>query len=158
MKSWDCSHFPHMDISHCWVLFLQPLRQSPKWGQQILKRYIISSCCDANIWRHRSGSTLAQVIACCLTAPSHYLNQYWFIISTVQLYPYKDNFTRDTSAINHQNSLVNYLSEKWLTFHKETEIYKVSLQGITEYLLFFKQLQQMIISFIYKNAPATCVL
>ena len=26
------------------------------------------------IWRHRSGSTLAQVMACCLTAPSHYLN------------------------------------------------------------------------------------
>ena len=26
------------------------------------------------IWRHRFGSTLAQVMACCLTAPSHYLN------------------------------------------------------------------------------------
>ena len=35
------------------------------------------------IWRHRSGSTLAQVIACCLTAPSHYLNQCWDIISKV---------------------------------------------------------------------------
>ena len=33
------------------------------------------------IWRHRSGSTLAQVMACCLTAPSHYLNQCWLIIS-----------------------------------------------------------------------------
>ena len=27
------------------------------------------------IWRQRSWSTLAQVMACCLTAPSHYLNQ-----------------------------------------------------------------------------------
>ena len=27
------------------------------------------------IWRHRSGLTLAQVMACCLTAPSHYLKQ-----------------------------------------------------------------------------------
>ena len=35
------------------------------------------------IWRHRSGSTLSQVLACCLTAPSHNLNQCWFIISTV---------------------------------------------------------------------------
>ena len=35
------------------------------------------------IWRHRSGSTLAQVMACCLTAPSHYLNQCWLIISKV---------------------------------------------------------------------------
>ena len=36
------------------------------------------------IWRHESGSTLAQVMACCLTAPSHYLNQCWLIISGVQ--------------------------------------------------------------------------
>ena len=28
------------------------------------------------IWRHGSRSTLAQVMACCLTAPSHYLNQF----------------------------------------------------------------------------------
>ena len=28
------------------------------------------------IWRHISRSTLAQVMACCLTAPSHYLNHW----------------------------------------------------------------------------------
>ena len=33
------------------------------------------------VWRHRSGSTLAQVMAWCLMAPSHYLNQCWLIIS-----------------------------------------------------------------------------
>ena len=27
------------------------------------------------LWRQRSGSTLAQVMAFCMTAPSHYLNQ-----------------------------------------------------------------------------------
>ena len=32
------------------------------------------------IWSHVSGSTLAQVMACCLTAPSHYLNHCWLII------------------------------------------------------------------------------
>ena len=43
--------------------------------------------CINSLWpsdaisRHRSGSTLAQVIACCLTAPSYYLNQCWLIIS-----------------------------------------------------------------------------
>ena len=36
------------------------------------------------IWRHWSGSTMAQVMACCLTAPSHYLNQCWLIIRAVQ--------------------------------------------------------------------------
>ena len=35
------------------------------------------------IWRCRSGSTLAQVIACCLTAPSQHLNQCWLISSKV---------------------------------------------------------------------------
>ena len=33
------------------------------------------------LWWHRSGSTLAQAMACCLMAPSHYLNQCWLIIS-----------------------------------------------------------------------------
>ena len=35
--------------------------------------------CDAK-WRQGSMSTLAPVMACCLTAPSHYLNQCWLII------------------------------------------------------------------------------
>ena len=34
------------------------------------------------LWRHRSGSALAQVMACCLTAPNRYLNHCW-LISTV---------------------------------------------------------------------------
>ena len=38
------------------------------------------------IWHHRSGSTLVQVMACCLTAPSHYLNQCWLILSKNQWY------------------------------------------------------------------------
>ena len=52
------------------------------------------------IWWHRSGSTLAQVMACCLTAPSHYLNECWQFISKVQLRSSDGNFTRDTSAIS----------------------------------------------------------
>ena len=35
------------------------------------------------IWWHKSGSTLAQVMACCLMAPSHYLNQCWLTISNL---------------------------------------------------------------------------
>ena len=35
------------------------------------------------IWRHRSWSTLAQVMTGCLMAPSHYLNQCWLIINEV---------------------------------------------------------------------------
>ena len=46
---------------------------------------INSLCPSDTIWRQRSGSTLAQVMPCCLTAPSHYLNQCWLIISEVQV-------------------------------------------------------------------------
>ena len=49
-----------------------------------LLRWINSLWPSDAIWRHISGSTLIQVMACCLTAPSHYLNQCWVIISTDQ--------------------------------------------------------------------------
>ena len=38
---------------------------------------------SSTIWRHRSGSTLAQVMVWCLMAPNHYLNQCWLIIGKV---------------------------------------------------------------------------
>ena len=63
------------------------------------------------IWQYRSGSTLAQVMAWCRTAPSHYLNQCWLIISKVLWCLCEDNFARETSAINHQNYLENYFSK-----------------------------------------------
>ena len=53
------------------------------------------------IWWHRTRSTLPQVTACCLTAPSRYLNQCWLNISEVQWQAPGGNFTRDTSAINY---------------------------------------------------------
>ena len=39
--------------------------------------YINSLWPSDHVWRHKSGATLAQVMACCLTATSHYLNQCW---------------------------------------------------------------------------------
>ena len=65
------------------------------------------------IWRQRSGSPLAQVMACCLTAPSHYLNQCWLIINEVEWHSSMGNFTRDTTAIKHWN----YLKIKCLKCH-----------------------------------------
>ena len=55
------------------------------------------------ILQHRSGSTLAQVMACCLTVPSHYLNQCWLIISNVLWHSSEGNFIRDTSATIYYN-------------------------------------------------------
>ena len=45
------------------------------------------------IWRHRSGSILVQVMACCLTAPSHHLNQWLLLLSEVLWHSPDSNFT-----------------------------------------------------------------
>ena len=44
------------------------------------------------IWRRGFESTLAQVIACCLTAPSRYLKHCWLMISEVQWQSPEGNF------------------------------------------------------------------
>ena len=59
----------------------------------------------------KTESTLAQVMACCLMAPSHYLNQYWLIISKVLWHFSEGNFTAGISAINHWNWLEKYSSK-----------------------------------------------
>ena len=41
---------------------------------------------DYAIWRHRFESTLVEVMACSLTAPSHYLNDQWWFIKCVLWY------------------------------------------------------------------------
>ena len=43
------------------------------------------------LWQHRCGSILAQVMACCLMAPSHYLNQCWRIIKGVLWQSHESN-------------------------------------------------------------------
>ena len=58
---------------------------------------IVSSRPGDGIWRQITGSTLAQVMAYCLTAPSHYLKQCWLIINKVLWLSCEGNFTRDAS-------------------------------------------------------------
>ena len=52
------------------------------------------------IWWLRSGSTLAQVMACYLTAPSHYLNQCWLIIRRVLWHSSENSFAGIAQGIN----------------------------------------------------------
>ena len=63
------------------------------------------------IWWQKTWSTLAQVMACCLTAPSHYLSQRWLIMSKVVWLSCEGNFTKDASIINHWNLYENYMSK-----------------------------------------------
>ena len=65
-------------------------------GMQLFKTFIVimktckgielnSLWSSDTIWWHRSGSSLAQVMVCCLRAPSHCLNQGCLIIYGIQL-------------------------------------------------------------------------
>ena len=49
------------------------------------------------IWRQGSRSTLVQVMVCCLTALSHYLNQCWLITSEVQRHFHMEEISREMS-------------------------------------------------------------
>ena len=52
----------------------------------ILPQWVIPFCLDGSLLHHGYWSTFAQVMACCLIAPSHNLHQYWLFC---QLDPYK---------------------------------------------------------------------
>ena len=50
------------------------------------------------VWWHKYLSTLAKIIAWCLMAPSHYLNQCWLLISEVLWHSHKSSFTASAPA------------------------------------------------------------
>ena len=52
------------------------------------------------IWRQWSWTTLAQVMACCLTAPSHYLNQCWLITRGVLWHTSESSFAGIAQGID----------------------------------------------------------
>ena len=62
---------------------------------------------DALQW-HRSGSTLAQIMASCLMAPSHYLNQYWLIINQDLRHSPEGSFTENDQDIYSWFAFENY--------------------------------------------------
>ena len=72
-------------LSQCWLNSLSPYGVTrPQWVNSLWLSDII--------WLYRSGSTLAQVMAGCLTTWCHYLN-HWLIISEVLWHSPDGNFT-----------------------------------------------------------------
>ena len=80
----------------CKILVRVITRLTTNWGQNILmsgNRFLLEQLALTHYglvtpYGDRSGSTLAQVMAWCLTAPSHYLNQCWLIINEVHWHSY----------------------------------------------------------------------
>ena len=60
------------------------------------------------IWRHRSGSTWVQIMACCLTAPSHNLNQCWLLINEAMSHSFASSFTVSAPATILYNEFDNF--------------------------------------------------
>ena len=88
----ECEYYLFMNTATC---------SRGQWNKYAATSRCVNSLCPGDaIWRQRSGSTLAQVMACCLTAPSHYLNQCWLIINEVQRHSPVRNFMRDVPTIN----------------------------------------------------------
>ena len=54
-------------------------------------------------WQRRPWATLAQIMACCLTSPSHYLNQRWLFVKGFVWHSAESNFIRHAHALNPKN-------------------------------------------------------
>ena len=77
IQNWKCQNILHDFLFFCWYNLIN-----------INAFEIINSLAPSDaIWWQKSGSTLAQVMACCLTAQSHYLNQCWLINTKVLWHP-----------------------------------------------------------------------
>ena len=68
-----CCHMMQL-LQHqkCWFIFVTKQLQAENLNG-LWPSYVI--------WQHNTVSTLAQVRACCLTAPSHYPNQCWLLVN-----------------------------------------------------------------------------
>ena len=63
---------------------------------------------SATIWWQRTGTTLAQIMACCLTAPSHLMNQCWLFIKCVLRHSPECNSTACTQVTIVYNEFGTY--------------------------------------------------
>ena len=89
------SHYNNPLISNMWNQYSLCWRRFNSLGPSVA------------IWRWRSWSTLVQVMACCLTAPSHYLNQCWLIICKVLWHSSEDIIKRRFEDTNQWSKIEN---------------------------------------------------
>ena len=75
-------------------------------------------CVDAK-WQHKTWSILVQVMACCLTTPSHNLNQCWLITGKVLWHSPEGNFTGSAPDIYPWYEFENYWIEIAAAYPKD---------------------------------------
>ena len=99
------------ELPHCQHQISEDRIKRPEEEVQIFMVFFfvffsqVNSLLNYSISWHESGSTLAQVMAWCLTAPSHNLNQCWLLISGVLWHSPEGNFTSMAQATIMYNNL-----------------------------------------------------
>ena len=81
-------------------------KQSWGWWFETLSRPLWRHCNDND---HQWNGPLVR--ACCLTAPNHYVNQYWLITSRFLYLSPKGNSTGNDNTSNRYDVFENYMSE-----------------------------------------------
>ena len=79
-------------------------------------KYLLTHCGLVTPYGNRSVSTLVQVMAWCLTAPCHYLNQCWLLTGEVLWYSPKTKF-----SVTAQNTIL----------YNEFEIHNLNITAIS---------------------------
>ena len=92
-----------------------------RWVPMILITY----CSHDAMRLHRPGSTLAQIMAWCLRASSHYLNQCWQIISQVLWYSSEYNFPHEMLKISINNISFKITNWRLQPHHREDNELKI---------------------------------
>ena len=99
---WSNQTYPLVSVKLLWRSRIKLTSAKP---EQTLKNMTciknLLHICIIAIWQQKCGPTLAHVMAWCLTASSHYLNQCWLIIRKDQWQSSEGDCTRDISTINY---------------------------------------------------------
>ena len=105
---------------------------SPHKGQVMRKTFswhgvtvVNSSPPSPAYMRQETGSALVQVMACRLTAPSHYLNQYWLIVNWTLMNKFQWYFNRHSIIFIDENAFKNVVCDfsaklsrgRWVKLH-----------------------------------------
>ena len=110
-KSWYLLQKAHSSL---WKWAMGPFCEHTKILSIAFACYDIHTLCVNSLrpndttWLHRTWSTLVQVMAWCLMAPNHYLNQYWLIINEILLCSPEGNFTGNAYNIYPWYLFENY--------------------------------------------------
>ena len=95
-----------------WLMVTQGARASAIMSLPgIIRACMLTHCGLVIPWGYKSGSTLAQVMACCPAVPCHYMDKCWLIISKV-LWHLSEGIIIRYEVTNQWNKIESCTSEQ----------------------------------------------